>query len=157
MIHTFVEGVAIYLDNFAIIDLAKGDSARRARFVKAIREGGAELLFSVGNAVELVGPEGGSREWVKGLLREFGAHWFPVEVDTNKVCKREETGIRAPDSFVDKEWLNTFFSTQSKSYADAGKIIPLSGDFFNLDVVIDWLATDKESLVRHNRELVLLC
>jgi len=59
MIHTFVEGVAIYLDNFAIIDLAKGDPARRARFVRAIRDGGAELLFSVGNAVELLGPEGG--------------------------------------------------------------------------------------------------
>ncbi|HXJ96247.1 MAG TPA: hypothetical protein VMT20_25705 [Terriglobia bacterium] len=90
---------------------------------------------------------------MKGLLREFGAHWFPVELDTNKVCRREETGIRAPDSFVDKELLSTFFSVQSKAYADANKIIPPSGDFFNLDVVIDWLATNKESLVRHNREL----
>ncbi|MGC2830094.1 MAG: hypothetical protein WB994_10680, partial [Candidatus Acidiferrum sp.] len=46
-----VSGVAIYLDNWAVIDLAKGDPTRRHRFIDATRSGG-DFLFSIANAVE---------------------------------------------------------------------------------------------------------
>jgi hypothetical protein len=42
-------GLAVYLDNFAIIDIAKGDPLRRQRFISALHSG-AELLFSVSNS-----------------------------------------------------------------------------------------------------------
>ena len=40
-----LHGAAVYLDNFAIKALAKGDPARRRRFVDSIHNG-AELVFS---------------------------------------------------------------------------------------------------------------
>ena len=152
-ISTYVDGVAIYLDNFAVLEIAKGDPGRRARFVKSIQDGGAELLFSVANAAELVGPEGSSREAVKALLREFGPHWFPVELSGNEVCEREAKGLTAPETFAAKDLAKVFFSVQSEAYQKANRIIAPSGDFFSLDALIDWLASGKDRLVRDIQEL----
>jgi hypothetical protein len=59
-----VSGLAIYLDNFSLIKLAKGDLSRRKRFFDALRLG-ADLLFSVTNAVDLAGPQGRSLDAVR--------------------------------------------------------------------------------------------
>jgi hypothetical protein len=40
-----VEGMAIYLDNFAVIGLAKGDAVRRARFINVLKGGVAKSCF----------------------------------------------------------------------------------------------------------------
>ena len=47
---------ADYLDNWALIELAKKDPARRRRFIAAVNAG-AEVVFSVTNAAELYQPE----------------------------------------------------------------------------------------------------
>src|SRR5271165_1868096 len=83
-----LSGLAIYLDNFAIIDLAKGDLLRRERFVSSLDKG-ADLLFSVSNLVELTGPQGKSRTAVRTFLDEIGPHWFPVELDATEVVNPE--------------------------------------------------------------------
>ena len=65
--HSSVRGIAVYLDMFAIKLLAKGDSSLRQRFVAAVH-GGADLLFSLANAVELTGPQGTSSEVIQSFL-----------------------------------------------------------------------------------------
>jgi hypothetical protein len=49
MIHD--DEAEVYLDNWAIYDLAEGDASRRKRSIEAIGCG-VELLFSVANAAE---------------------------------------------------------------------------------------------------------
>lgn len=54
-----VNGAVVYLDNWAIYDLAERDPLRRERFLSAVHSG-IDLLFSVTNAAELSGPQGPS-------------------------------------------------------------------------------------------------
>ena len=68
-----VSGLAIYLDSWALIDLAEGDPSRRKRFVATLQSG-AELLFSVTNVAELSGPQGQSIDIVRNFLDEIGPH-----------------------------------------------------------------------------------
>src|ERR1700722_2193457 len=98
MIHTTstslsppAEGIAIYLDNWAIYDLAEGSLSRRNRFVSALRTGRADLLFSATNAAELSASKTSEFDTIKSFLNEIGLHWFPVELDTMKVCHCELT------------------------------------------------------------------
>ncbi|SPF48147.1 hypothetical protein SBA1_810001 [Candidatus Sulfotelmatobacter kueseliae] len=86
-----VGGIAIYLDNFAIKTLAKGDPSLRRRFVAALNHG-ADLLFSFANAAEISGPQGSSSTAIKGFLDELGAHWYPVELVLDTVIEREAAG-----------------------------------------------------------------
>ena len=51
-----INGPAVYLDNWALIELAKKDPARRRRSIAAVNAG-AEVVFSVTNAAELSRPE----------------------------------------------------------------------------------------------------
>src|SRR2546427_478796 len=66
-----VSGLAVYLDNFSLIDPAKGEPLRRKRFTDALRKG-ADLLFSVTNAAELAGPQGRSLDAVRALWTKSG-------------------------------------------------------------------------------------
>ena len=86
-------GAAVYLDNFAIMDLAEGDVERRQQFIAALQSGLVDLLFSASNVVDLSGPLGKSRDAAKILLDEVGPHWFPVELDPAIVVDREKKGI----------------------------------------------------------------
>jgi len=63
-----LEGISVYLDNWALIDLAKGCAHRRKRFVDALQRGGT-LFFSWTNAVELAGPQGASAIAVRAFSR----------------------------------------------------------------------------------------
>src|ERR1700722_19161942 len=122
-LETSVNGVAIYLDNWAIGDLAEGDSSRRERFVEALHTGRADLLFSVTNAAELAGPQGKSRADVRAFLDAIGPHWFPVELDTRKVLEREQSGASPGQSCISKEFLVDFMSSQMRDYwPGSGKI-----------------------------------
>ena len=40
-------GLAVYLDNFAIMDLAEGDRERRERFLASIHSGAELLVLSI--------------------------------------------------------------------------------------------------------------
>lgn len=89
-----VTGPAVYLDNFAIKELAKGDASRRRRFLAAVNRG-AELLFSVANAAELTGFQDGSFTEVRAFLEEIGPHWFPVtavQISRSRVAEVVEMG-----------------------------------------------------------------
>src|SRR5216683_2407797 len=92
-----VSGPVVYLDNWAVGDLAEGDPSRRKRFITALHSG-MELLFSVTNAAELSGPRGKSADAVRAFLDEIGPRWFPVELDQTEVVKRELKGAGSNDS-----------------------------------------------------------
>jgi hypothetical protein len=84
-----VRGIAVYLDNFAIIRIAQGSQKRRDRFLNCLSDESADLLFSVANSIDLVG----SNKTVKAFLKQIANHWFPVDLSVNEVCKREEQGL----------------------------------------------------------------
>ncbi len=147
-----VSGLAVYLDNWAVIDLAKGDPSRRRRFVDALHSG-ADLLFSVTNAAELAGPQGRSAHAARTFLDELGPHWFPVELNTFEVLKREWAGS-APDACcVSSDFMRSYFRDRTKGYTPgSGKIISLSDDFFRLGAVLDWVGPQRESILKTSKE-----
>jgi hypothetical protein len=140
---TFVataSGLAVYLDNWAVIDLAKGDASRRARFVHAICTGG-DLLFSTTNAIELTGPQGKSFDAVKSFLDRLGPHWVPIELNPFKVIEREQKGVSSAEACVSTDFMQAYFRDRTSGYsAGSGKVIDLSTDFFRLGEVLDWVA-----------------
>ena len=52
-VHASIRGMAIYLDTFAVIGLAKDDQRRRQRFLDTLHSG-ADVLFSV-STLDLLG------------------------------------------------------------------------------------------------------
>jgi hypothetical protein len=139
-------GLAVYLDNFAIIDLANRNPSRRRRFISALHSG-AELMFSVSNAAELTGPQGDSLAAVRVMLDEVGPHWFPVELDAIEVVKREQNGANPSESCLSKNFINDFFKVRLADYpANSGKIICPSDDFFSLGAVLDWVGPQRDSI-----------
>jgi hypothetical protein len=147
-----VGGLAIYLDNWAIGELAEGDSSRRARFIRALRVG-ADLLFSVTNAAELPGPLGRSAEMVRAFLDEVGEHWFPVELNVLEVVNREKSGKDVSECCTAEEFMRAYFRNRTAGYMrDSGKIISLSSDFFSLGKVCDWLAPERDDMRKLSEE-----
>jgi hypothetical protein len=141
-----VNGVPVYLDNDSLIELAKGDSARRQRFVNAL-SGGADLMFSMTNAAELVGPQGQSLQAVKAFLDEVGPHWFPVGIDLGPVLAAEARGVSPAEACVSKSFVKAYFSDRTSGYsAGSGKVIVLSDDFFSLSAVLDWLQPQRPAI-----------
>jgi hypothetical protein len=135
-----LSGLAVYLDNWAVIDLAKGDPSRRRRFIDAVCNGG-DLLFSGANAAELTGPQGRSFDTVKSFLDQIGPHWFPVELNPFEVVERELNGANLAESCGSKDFMHAYFRDRTKDCSSgSGKIIDLSQDFFSLGAVMDWAA-----------------
>ncbi len=143
-----VSGLAIYLDNFALIRLARENPSRRARFIAAMRSG-AELLFSVTNAAELSGPQGRSQTLLRCFLDEIGPHWFPVELDPLVVVHRELAGSDPSQACVSEDFLRGYFVAMTRDYVPGcGRIIDLSPGFFRLGPVLDWVAPQRDSIRR---------
>lgn len=146
-----VSGLAVYLDNWAIIDLAKGDPSRRRRFVDAICTGG-DLLFSSTNAAELTGPQGKSFDTVKRFLDQIGPYWFPVELNPFKVVERELKGLGSAESCVSTSFMEAYFVDRMTDYSPrSGKVTDLSEDFFRLGAVMDWVA-QSDSIPKRSAE-----
>jgi hypothetical protein len=72
-LHISTGGLTVFLDNFAIKELARDNPARRKRFISAVHRG-AEVLFSVSNAAELTGPQGDSFLEIRSFMNEIGPH-----------------------------------------------------------------------------------
>jgi len=106
-----VNGPAVYLDNWAFIELAKKDPSRRRRFIDVVRSG-AEVLFSVTNAAELSGPKGHSAEAVRVFLDEIGPHWFPVKLDVTEAIKLEIKGEDHGTACIDEHFLSPISPTE---------------------------------------------
>jgi hypothetical protein len=149
----FVDGTAIYLDNFAIKSLAKGDALLRQRFVSALHNG-ADLLFSMGTVGEIVGPQGASSVAFRTFLDELGPHWFPVESLVGTVMDREAKGYSPNDCAYDGEILTAYFRSRTSDNAPgSGRIIDLSGNFFRLGMFIEWVFSERDWIIEKRKEL----
>src|SRR5437016_3665737 len=115
-INATVSGLAVYLDNWGVIDLAKGDPSRRRQFVSAVCAGG-DLLFSSANAAELAGPRGKSFDAVKGFLDQLGPHWVPVELNPFKVIERGWNDVSRAESCLAPEFMDAYFRDRTASYS----------------------------------------
>ena len=155
-----LDGVGIFLDQFAIKKLAKENPARRIRFLQAMRSGG-DLVFSVSNAAEITGPTGDSAAQIKGFLTDLGAHWFPVEMDAKLVSDREmemlsggKVGVtNLADNIARKQLVKDFFADRLRT-TPKGTLIDLSPDkFFDLGWFMEKLSPQKDSIGAGKRKL----
>jgi len=144
-------GLTVFLDLWAIKELAKGDPARRKRFVAALRRG-ADLLFSVSNAAELSGALDGSFKAMKGFLNELGPRWFPVELDPLVVIGREKEGKPADKCCFSDQFLKDFLASRL-TLGPMGQVVGLSPELFALGHVMDWLAPQRDSIARGRAQL----
>jgi hypothetical protein len=148
-----VSGLAVYLDNWSIGDLAEADPARRTRFIRAMRSG-VDLLFSATNAAELSGPQGRSADSVRAFLDEIGPHWFPVELDATEVVKREMDGESPERVCVSRNLLIDYVAHRLRHYTPGcGRVIDLSENFFCLGAILDWVGPQRDSIRRGCAEL----
>lgn len=134
-----VAGVAAYLDNFALIELAKPSKAeRRVRFMTAFMESNGSLFFSGTNAAELAALKGGSASNVRAFLDGFSAHWAFVELDPGKVMEREKAG--QPSACLCTKLVHAFFQDRKAELSKAHSVLDMSADtFFRLGAVMDWM------------------
>lgn len=139
-------GSAVYLDNFAIMDLAEGGSARRRQFIEALHSGRADLLFSASNLVDLSGPQGASLTATKEFLDGIGSHWFPVELAPNIVTEREKRGIGPAFNCLSERLLRDLVA--NRLAAQTGTITVVSSDLFRLGSVLEWIAPQRDSIRR---------
>jgi hypothetical protein len=138
-----VNGLPVYLDNFAIIELSK-EGELQDRFIASL-DAGADLMFSTVNAVELVGPQGGSSDRVRRFLDRVEAHWFPVGIGTGGILAAEAVGRES--GCVSGEFVKAFFDDRTAGIGPgSGKLIVLNSEFFRLGSVLDWLAPQRENV-----------
>ena len=155
-----LNGVPVFLDQFAIKKLAKEDASRRLRFTEAMRKGG-DLIFSVSNAAELTGPTGKSAEKIRKFLTGLGAHWFPVEMDAKLMSDREVSMLRAgnltgtarADNIACKQLAKDFFDDRLVTQP-RGELVDLSPDtFFDLGWFIEKLSRQRDSIITGKRQM----
>ncbi len=147
-----VNGIAIYLDNWAIKALAKGDASLRQRFVAALNNG-ADILFSVAHGAEIIGPLGKSSEAFKTFLDDVGPHWYPVDFSVFKVIEREAAGMPPDKCCIDQELLRAYFSNRTSEHTrGSGRVIDLSEQFFRLGAFVDWLTPQRDYFLAQNAE-----
>jgi hypothetical protein len=147
-----VNGIAIYLDNWAIKSLAKGDASLRQRFVATLHNG-ADLLFSIAHGVEVIGPQGASSLAFKTFLDEVGPHWYPIEFVVFEVMEREAAGMPPDRCCFAEDLLRAYFTNRiSEHTRGSGKVIDLSEQFFRLGTFVDWLTPERQYFLEKNEE-----
>jgi hypothetical protein len=136
-----VSELPVYLDNHSFIRLAKGDPSRRRRFVRALRSG-VDVLFSVSNAVEIIGPECESTtQPLRMFLDEIGPHWFPIELDAFEATRREAGGVGSFEAYFSLKFIKDFLAAQKQFAAR----LPTDGRF-ELSTIMDWLQPQRSSI-----------
>jgi hypothetical protein len=144
--NTEVRGVPVYLDQWAIIDLARRRPDLGRRFIDAIHAGRGTLLFSVVNLWEIGGPQQDSKQAVSAFLSAIGPHWIPID-SVGEVLQREFRGeVSAPTAL---DILGDFVRDRRKERDTAGRPLdPKDPSFFDLGRVALWLKSgpDRETL-----------
>jgi hypothetical protein len=141
-----ISGLAIYLDNFSLVGLAREDPSRRQRFLNVLHSG-ADLIFSLTNVAEVSGFQGKSLNEVRRFLDDVGPHWFPVELDPIEVTRRELEGKGLDESFISTDFMKQYFAARTKDcLPNSGKVIDLSAQFFRLGAVLDWVGPQSKSI-----------
>lgn len=141
-----VSGPVVSLDNWAFINLAKGELSRRQRFLGAIHSG-VDLLFSVTNAAQLSGPKGRSADLIRAFLDEIGPRWFPAKHDVTEVINLEIEGKNPDAVCIDQDFLKSYVADLLRPYTPGcGKVIGLSDGFFRLGPIMDRLGPQWESI-----------
>lgn len=147
-----VNGRFVYLDNWAIYDLAERDRALRRRFIDAIGAG-IDLLFSVTNAAELSGPQGRSAQAVAKFLDRIGPRWFPARLDTTEVIKQEMNGVSSIDACLDRDFFRTYIGSQMQTSASGRTLRPqISEDHFLLGKSLGMVGNQRSSIKESSRE-----
>jgi hypothetical protein len=145
-------GPVVYLDNWALIELAEEDPKRRRRFIDAVHSG-VDVLFSITNAAELSGPQGRSADTLKAFLNDIGTHWFPARMDPTEVVKREANGEDPQSACIDETFVKRYLVSQMRSYTPAfGKVMELSDSLFHLGAILDWVGPQRESIFQTSVE-----
>jgi hypothetical protein len=149
-----LEGVAVYLDNWAIIELANADAKRRERFVNALKSCGS-LLFSFTNSIELGEAEGEPAERVRTFLDEIGANWIAIELNPWTVMDREIAGQTNLAPCISTLFMETFVKDRMYEQSPEGsKVVDLSPDnFFKLTSVMKWANAKKEETRTSTKEI----
>lgn len=154
-LHASVDGLAVFLDYFAIKHLAKDDPDRRRRFIATLGRG-VDVMFCVSNAAELSGPQESSFHEIRAFLEEIDTHWFPVELDP-VVCVEREARLQEPlMACFSEDLLKVFTATRLKRSPEielAGLPASLPSDFFRLGVFMDWLAPQRQDIMRRKAEM----
>src|SRR5581483_355012 len=148
-------GPTVFLDIFAIKELAKGDPERRRRFI-AMLDRGVEVMFSVANAAELSGPQGSSFDKMREFLDEIGPRWFPMEFDPY-ICLERERDKKDPTTccFSDR-LLKVFTATHIRrspniKIEDLPEALP--ADFFRLGLFMEWLAPQRQNIIEGKAQM----
>ena len=150
--------MGVYLDNWAIIELATGERGRRDRVLQAIHNG-ADLLFSPTNAVEILAPDyASSRSAVGAFLDAIGPHWFPLEgPDVLGVMRREAEG-QGIHSATSTWFHKAFFDAHNQARHGEQRRDMVGPDLFRLGFVLEWLASQRgrirESVARVGQQLL---
>jgi hypothetical protein len=141
--------VGVYLDSWAVFDLAEQDASRRARFISLLRSGLLDVMFSVTTAAEMSGPEGPGRKTVRAFLDEIGPHWFPVALNVMEAVKREKNGARFPETCVDTGFVKSYLSHPDVDRAlNPTGIVNLSTENLRLGPVLDWVGPQRASILK---------
>lgn len=140
--------LGVYLDAWAVFDLAEKDASRRERFIRLLRSGFVDVMFSVTTAAEMSGPQGAGREIVRVFLDEIGNHWFPVKLNVMEVIEHEKRGKQFPEVCIDTEFVKRYLSNPdaNRSLNPRG-IVNLSNENLRLGPVLDWLGPQRESII----------
>jgi hypothetical protein len=140
-----VRRLAVYLDNWAIVALAKDSGPLRDRFLEALA-GGADVLFSVTNASEIVGPTGASQDAVRAFLGLIGPHWIPIEgPDVVSVMEREAKG-GGRESCIAHDLLKKFFAGRNIALHGEQRLDLVGPEFFDLGHFLDWLVPQRDEI-----------
>jgi hypothetical protein len=127
-------GHGIYLDNWAIIDLAKGPRSRRDTFLEALRRVGS-VLFSFANAAEIGGPRGASEAAVTDFLKAIGRYWVPFQMNAFRVEEREAAG-RVDAPIATELFLRLAARRYIETASKPGAAALDASDLFDLSAVI---------------------
>jgi len=144
-------GFPVFLDQFAIKELACRNPSRRQKFIEVVHRG-ADVLFSVSNAAELTGPQGDSFREIRDFLDEIGPHWFPVELNPVEIVNREREGKPVDACCVCKDFMIRLLAFHNRNHPKE-RVFGISSDLFNLRFVMDWLVSQRHSIASGKKEM----